>query len=377
MNQWSFPVLIAACLMFSLAAPNVAAEPAENQTRPFHMGFTSWPYGASDEAKQDTYAKVAQHGDLIAFHLDNGVPWVEALAGEKYHPNFEKEIKAMLEAVPEGKAVYLGFAPLNNNRDGLALYRGEAGQMPLPAPWDSLTFADPRIAEAYGAYCCEMIRRFKPVYVNFGIEVLGGLATKKPEQWDDFAGFVERVYKRVKAEHPSVLAGISMGLSAPGSEEFETVKKAFEDISDFVDYAGISTYPYSGPPWGPGDGNPAHLDGDWLSQIRDIVGDKPVAVAETGFIAETIDVPMLDWHIEGKEAWQADYVERLLSEARRLDALFVVWWAVADFDKLYTTFTGWAADVALIWRDTGLYDGELKAREGLHVWDRWLHYARR
>jgi hypothetical protein len=348
----------------------------DNHTRPFHMGFTTWPYGASDEARHETYAMVKQHGDLMGFHLDNGIPWPEALAGTAYHPNFERELDAMLKEKQDGKAVYLGFAPLNNDRDGVASYHGQSGGMPLPPPWDTYGFGDQEIIDAYSHYCIDMIGRFEPHYVNIGIEVLEGLAKKKPEQWPDFARFIEAVYGNIKAVHPEVPIGISMGVFEPGTHDYDIVAKAFEDIRPFMDYVGISTYPYSGPPWGPGDGNPNHLAGDWLSKIRTLVDDMPIAITETGFIGEDIKVPLLNWDIHGSPQWQDDYVTRLLSDARRLDALFVVWWAVADFDKLYETFSGWAADVAAIWRDTGLYDGKLQPRPGLTTWDKWLAYKR-
>ena len=42
-------------------------------SRKFYMGFTSSAYDFNEQAYQDTYTKVAQHSDLLAFHLDWGV----------------------------------------------------------------------------------------------------------------------------------------------------------------------------------------------------------------------------------------------------------------------------------------------------------------
>lgn len=49
------------------------------QTRPFHMGFTPFPYDFAQDALEFTYANVNYHSDLVIHHFDSGIPWDEAL----------------------------------------------------------------------------------------------------------------------------------------------------------------------------------------------------------------------------------------------------------------------------------------------------------
>jgi hypothetical protein len=340
-------------------------------TRSFYMGFTPWPYAATIAAIDDTYVKIQQHGDIVAIHLDNGIPWPEAYAGTPYHPNFEAELNSIGAHVQEGKAVYLGICVLNGSRDGIAFYRGASGSMPLPSPWDTYGFADQPVIDAYSSYCIDMIDRFDPVFFNYAIEATD-LAVNNASLWAGFAEFCDQVFARIKAVYPDLMVGVSACLRTPGSSQMTTIANAFDDIEPFVDYVGASLYPYTDAPWWSGDGDPANLDASWLSQITMLANGKPVAVCETGFIAENCVIPAYGWDIDGAEVWQNEYVEMLLTEANKLEALFVIWWTIADFDDLWETFTGETRNIARIWRDTGLYDGDLVARAGLATWDAWL-----
>ena len=121
-------------LLFLGVSATAAADQGEKE-RSFAMGFTTWPYAATEEAVEDVYAKVHNHGDLIAFHFDEGVPWPEAYAGTAYATAYEAKLEDMAGHVETGDTVYVGVAPFHGGRDGLALYRGEDDNMPLPPPW--------------------------------------------------------------------------------------------------------------------------------------------------------------------------------------------------------------------------------------------------
>jgi hypothetical protein len=367
-------VLIATVLLMTLALvgkASAAYRVKASGTRSFYMGFTPWPYAATIPAIEDTYQKIHQHGDLIAFHLDNGIPWPEAYAGAPFSADFENQLDDMVAHIQAGQRVYLGICPLNGTRDGLALYRGSSGGMPLPSPWNAYHFNDSQVIDAYSEYCRRLIERFDPRYLNFGIESTD-LALNNPSLWPQFVQFIGEVHERIKEQYPNLMIGVSVGLRPPSYPAMTTVADAFAQIRDFVDYVGVSTYPYAAQPWGPGNGNPAGLESGWLSQIVSLADGKPIAVCETGFIAEDCVIPAYGWNIHGTEAWQNDYVTKLLTEADQLGALFVVWWCIIDFDRLWATFSGDTANVARIWRDTGLYTGDVVPRAGLATWDTWL-----
>ena len=44
------------------------------EKRPFHMGFTPFPYYFTEDAVEFTYANINYHSDLVIHHFDNGIP---------------------------------------------------------------------------------------------------------------------------------------------------------------------------------------------------------------------------------------------------------------------------------------------------------------
>ena len=65
----------------------------------------------------------------------------------------------------------------------------------------------------------------------------------------------------------------------------------------------------------------------------------------------------------------------LFAEAEVLDAEFVVWWALVDFDALWNAALG-QDPLARIWRDTGLFDESLNPRPALDIWQQQLMLAK-
>ena len=87
-----------------------------------------------------------------------------------------------------------------------------------------------------------------------------------------------------------------------------------------------------------------------------------------------IDLSAFTITFKGTSEEQKQYVEWMLSEANRLDAQFVIWFVITDYDELWGVLK-WVVmfnPLAKAWKDTGLYDGELKPRPALQSWDNWL-----
>ena len=122
----------------------------------------------------------------------------------------------------------------------------------------------------------------------------------------------------------------------------------------------------------PDDANVEYIPADWFSQMRTLAPDKPWAITETGYIAE--DLRFLGKTIRGSELWQAKYADLLLRQANSMNAEFIVWFVLRDYDRGMRTLEkiAIAAAVAPIWKDMGLIDGEGRGRAALKVWDAWL-----
>ena len=339
--------------------------PAPADTRSFELGFTPWPYDATATAVNFVYSEVALRGDFIAHHLDAGVPWDEALNGLAYAAELEAELDTRLSGTPAGMRTYLALSPLNGARDGLADYWGSAPNQALPAPWDTRAFDDPDVVTAYTNFAADLIQRFGPEYFNLGIEV-SELAINDLAAYDRLVTFTEAVSGALKSQFPDVQLMISVALKSPTSAEAAILRAELPRIIRHIDVVGVSVYPYIF--FDHADrGDPANLPPDWLSQVVTLAGGKPVAIAETGWVAETLTIPAFSVDVASSAANQDAYLNALFSAAESLDAEFIVWFSLVDFDALWNGVLG-QDPLAHIWRDTGLYDENLNPRPALDTW---------
>jgi len=337
------------------------------------MGFTPWPWDATQAAIDDVNQRIQDNGDIVDHHIMVGVPWEAALQGLPYPAEVDADLNARVQMVQPGKEVFLAIDSLNDVRDAMAPNWGVNFNESLPAPWDTRSFADAEVATAYLNFALDLIARFGPRYFNYGTEI-SELMLNDPNAFDDYVVFAEAVYSGIKAQYPDLPVMISIAFKSPGSAEMATIATGFERIRDYVDIVGVSVYPYIF--YNHADkGDPDNMPDDWLSQVQSLAQGKPVAITETGWIAEDLVIPSFAVNVPGSEVFQQIYASRLLSEADTLNAEFVIWWTVVDFDALWNGVL-LQDPVASIWRDIGLYDENLRARPALDEWQSWLARAR-
>ena len=343
------------------------------KSRPYYLGFTPWPYDITEAAVEETYRNIGVYADLICHHIDDGVPWPEALNGEPYHPNVQADIESRLNHTPHGHKVYLSVGMLGPDRYGLAGYWAEESNGEMPPGWQGKTFDDPEVIAAYTNYCRYMIDAFDPDYFAYGIEVNANF-TSSDTEFPGLMTLISDVYTSLKGEYPSLpifLSLIAINSGKDPTEFYATTKQMLA----YSDYVAVSTYPF----WEfilnvTGDSDPDKVvEADWLSAMAELDPKKPFAVAETGYIAEDLTLNDYGVNIEGTEEWQARYVEMLFDECERLDARFIVWFCVRDYDQLWEYLEGEGFDEFFkTWRDTGLIDGDGNPRKALKVWDAGL-----
>lgn len=350
----------------SSGSPRVEAPPpAPPASRAYELAFTPWPYDATPEAVDFVYSEIAARGDFIAHHLDAGIPWNEALNGTAYAPEVESELGTRLNNTPPGARRYLAISPLNSARNGLAGYWSNGTNQPLPAPWDARALDDPAVITAYTNFATDLIQRFDPDYFNLGIEA-SELALNDSAAYNALVAFTAAVSGELRAQFPGVQLMISVALKSPGSAEAAVIEAELPRLVQYVDVVGISVYPYIFFSH-PNRGDPANLPADWLSQITAVAGGKPIAIAETGWAAEPVVIPAFGVDVDSSAADQDAYLARLFTEAQSLDAEFIVWFFLTDYDALWDGVL--AQDpVARIWRDTGLIDENLNPRPALDTW---------
>lgn len=356
---------VAACLLTLSAAcgggggpgPGGGARPA----RSYALGFTDFPYARSAAALAEVSRAVARDGDLAALHFDEGVPWQEALSGAPYPAAVREELERKRRSIPPGHLVYVAVTPIAFSRDGLAPRWGEAGTEPLEPPWDGRGFDDPAVVAAFRNHCERMIERFSPDLFAFAIEA-NQLAELAPARWPGFVALAGSVYRALKAHHRELPIFWTLETEAfhraPDSQ-----RRAIADALASTDLVAVSAYPFSA------EADPALLADGYFADLARLAPEKPFAVAETGWPAEDVTAPYPVF-LPGSEAAQLGYVRRLLAEADRLSAAFVVWFLVRDYDDLWESELGSSplASVARLWRDTGLYAGSGAERPALELW---------
>ncbi len=343
--------------------------PVPTGWRDFYLGFTPFPYDITQEAVKNTYSLLDVHSDIVAHHFDSGVPWVAASSGKVYHDKVVWDLHQRVSYLTEESVVYLALTPLNGDRTEMAGNWDAEGNMPLPEDWVGLRFNDSKVIDAYLNYCEDMIDRFDPDYVTYGIEV-NMLAMTNPDVYEFFVSFVKQVYPSLKENHPDLPVFLTIQteyyLNNPGQVE------AVDQLLPYTDYIALSSYPFSSKP------DPSDIPLDYYSQIAAIAPEKPFCIAETGFPSKTTSIPEVGIEIPGSTEHQTEFVEYLFETCESLDAEFIAWFVLADYDATWDYLKDMGMNpIYKLWIETGLISEELDEKPAMETWDEWLEKERR
>ena len=342
------------------------------QARPLY-GFTPFPYDATAQAVSRVQELTRDNATIYALHFDDGVPWEELLDGKPLPKKIQREWDDLARAAPAGRPVYLALTPLATDRKSLAPGRGEKDYLALPWSLKLAGLDDDKVKAAYLDYARRAVRQFKPAYLNLGIEA-GEMASREPKTWPRFEALYRHVAGALKREFPQMMIGVSFGLQSLRKPEVAERARALVNESDFL---GVSFYPHASP-FGERFGEPALRAGDdaWrepLSWLRSYT-TKPIAICETGFLTRPVTLDSYKLTMKGDAETQARYVRELAQFAERDKYLFVVWYLAVDYDRLFERMGGNTAanEVNLLWRNIGLWDGDVKPKPALEEWQRAL-----
>jgi hypothetical protein len=360
-----FAMGLGGSLVFDLYAPKpwkTNSAFADTAALPF-FGFTPFPYDFTAEALDKTYEIIVPNSTIFGLHLDDGIPWREALADAPFSSQIQNEWTGWAKHIPVGQAVYLGLAPLEKDRISLAHERGEKAD---GTDWVDASFNDERVKKAYLNYARRAVKQFNPDFLNLGIEA-GELALRKPERWPAFIELYDFVRVALKKEFPHLKIGISFGLQSLLKPEVAKLVRPAVNNSDYLClsfYPNMSTFGEKfGAPALPGGQNTWTEPLHWVHSYT----DKPIAICETGYSSKPVSVKSFDLHFPGDPTIQATYVHDLIDIAKKDKYLFVLWFLAIDYDKLYAKLAD-DSDVNLIWRNIGLLDSELTPKPAWSVW---------
>lgn len=337
--------------------------------RPFAMGFTPFPFDATEEAVRATDSYIALHGDLVTHHFDDGVPWVEALDGRSFHPSLLADWERR-RRLSEGKRVFLALTPLDGGRRDLAKYRGEKDNLPLPDSFRGKALDDPAVKRAYLAYCERAVEHFRPDWLAIGIEV-NELILNSPDRWPAYLALDRETRAALKKRWPAlpICATVTLhALTDPSKKDRSGQREKVRELLERDDFAGLSYHPFL-----VGNLRRPEEPLDWVRSWT----SKPIAIAESGFPAETVRFKTLGIALESDPALQEAFIEKLLTRAGRDRYLFVTYFLHRDYDALWERIQALVPELFVAWRDCGLLDEAGAERPAARAWDRWLALPRR
>ena len=336
------------------------------RSRPFSMGVTPWPHDFTPEAIDQAYAFTAESTDLNVHHFDEGIPWPEALDQKPYPANVEDSLQLRVGRLRADRQTYIAATAARDS--GLAGYWGQTRNLPLPEAWRNKAIDDPDVIRAYLSFCRDLINRFHPGYMAYGIEV--NTIAKNSLRWARFVTLAKEVYGTLKEENPTLRLFVTLQVDEYWQDEAHQ-RDAVAQILPYTDYIAVSAYPYLF-----GHHDPQTLPADFFSRVRELAPAKPFAVAETGFTAK--DVEAFGKSIPGTEAGQNAYLTFVLGESARLHAEFVVWFFYRDYDALWDRikFLGPDVEIFKAFKNTGLLDSKGRDRPASSTWRTWLRLPR-
>lgn len=341
-------------------------------TRPFLMGFTPWPWDTEWAALQDTYNFINANADIISHHIEEGVPWTEALADTAFHPQMMQGWTLRRDLTGPGLKVFLSLSPIDQMRTGLARYRGEAPQMPLPAEFANARFNDPKVKKAYLAYVRRAIDFFRPDYLAIAIEA-NELLDNAPQSWPDFVELHVETYRALKQSHPGLPVFFTTSVHNVINPERGNPAATWSKVQQLwrhSDIAAASFYPFLQ--------HPLDLANPFvaLDELRRRAGGKPIAITEAGYPAKQPAVETLR-NLPASPEIQMNVYYGLLGRAASERYTFVIVWAHRDYDALWNRLQGEFPEWGSLWRDVGILDGEGSARPSRDVWDLFLRMPHR
>ncbi len=343
------------------------------EQRSFYMGTTPWPADLTFAEVDKTYQFINDHCDIVSHHFDDGVPYEEAFTNSTMPNSLLENVQTRKTKTATGKKVFLSVAALAINRTSKALYYNNATtNNTIKAYWEQLPFDDSKVVTAYLNYISWLIETFHPVYVNYGVESNGQL-------WNasDFAkykSFLAQLYPQLKIKYPDIPFFISF-IVDESSQGFNYANQ----LPQYSDFIGLSAYPYVGVSSSAnGNTDPQNFPANYFDKFINIAPTKPLAFAETGYIAQDLLIPAYNLNKQGNTTWQKAYLEKVLQLCNDKKAKLFIWFCPKDYDGLITTLHNQGGvsqetfDLLAIWRDIGLIDENDTKRPAYESWLAWM-----
>ncbi len=338
-------------------------------TRSFYMGVTPWPGNFTASEVDTAYQFINTSCDIVSHHFDDGIPYEEFYRQLPLPAGLLQEVQTRKNRTNAGKKIFLSVAALNLSRKQKADYYGSSSQTDsIKNLWHQLPANDARTVTAYINYISWLIDQFQPVYVNYGVE--SNSALWEAGQFLQYKDFLRQVYPLLKQKYPSIPFFLSFMVDE-STQGYDNAKQ----LLSYTDFIGLSAYPYvtvsssSG-----GNTDPALFPANYFEKFITLDETKPLAFAETGYIAQDLLIPSFSLNKQGRPDWQSKYLERICQLCNSRKAKLLIWFCSKDYDagNAYLKSHGLYQDLFGLWQDTGLKDEAGKQRPAYQTWMQWL-----
>ncbi len=404
---------------------------APAKTRSFYLGFTPSPYDLPSDmqGKMDVASyidnKISTEADITAIHMDGGVPWVEAYtdtfqsselpysgslkaAWLNYKNRIPKTHKVLVSISPLGiprnlLAPYWGYGEsfdytADYNRVGTGVYADDENRLP-PPPWNSYNFDDMQVKVAFLNYAKRALQYFHPDYLCIAIEVSANQVSDYT-RYPKFLELHKYVYQQLKLipEYSHVKILVSFSATSYMTDEYGPLVadwnvengvtwkydemaagirprliQGFKDILPYTDMIGLSLYPHFGK-YNAYTLPASMYDGlyDMLAQAG--IGNKPIAITESGYAAEQYNIFTLLF--TGDHEKQDRYYKLLFYELEKHDTPveFVISFKVRDSDQVWQRQKDAGINPTFLefykyFRNIGLYTSDGLPRPAAATWN--------
>ena len=330
--------------------PEVVRPAAQGEPRELRLGLGVQPAAETREAYVNTFATAARHADLVS--IARVPPWEEFFPGAGVSEETHALMRLERDLVRQyGLSLLFAIDPTDGavQRSRIAGLTGEDGG-----------FLRADVRDAFVAYGIYVATNYNPDYLAVGVEI-NMLRARAPEQFEGFLEAYARLYDAVKSIRPDLrvfptfqLEDLLGTLTQPRPPQWE----AIEAFGERLDALAISTYPYLSS----SIRLVREIPEDYYRQLRERYPGE-ILITEAGYASAAADGHA--W--VGSQREQAQFLERLLTDAEAYGFGVVVW--AAERDPAQSRQGG-----AAVLNDIGLRfsDGSDKL-----AWRLWTEWARR
>lgn len=351
-------ILMASCMNDSRTEVQPGSAPVESvpDTGETVFGFFPSPPEITIESLFSHYRTMGKHADIVLYQ--NEIPWKDfAVSPDADSKLFDDMKNQMILAGQENMDGIFIIDPLNG------LNRREFHH--LPFGWKA-SFENPKVRGAFKNFALRIVREFNPEYLGLASEI-NTYADAYPEDFEHFLSLYREVYDAVKAESPNTRVfttfqweDLNNRWEQPWEQDYApgTIKwHQIEAFEPFLDLWAISSYPYTG------FNTLADIPPDYYSPLLART-DKPLAVAEGGWISEDIG------HLNGSNEDQIGYLEAIQEQIGSRMAFWVYLLARDISIESYSEYVkGQDLQTLELFTTVGLISLDGEAKPALEYWD--------